>query len=144
MVRKANQFDYLVIIVTNQAGIARGYYSEFDFSVLMDWVKGKFISNGAYIDGVYYCPHHPVHGIGVYGIGCECRKPRAGMLIKAAEDFNINLGKSIIVGDSQTDMDAGLLGGVGKLILIGDHERLSNNFEVAGRVSDVSEICGWK
>lgn len=120
LVAAANQAGYLVIVVTNQAGIGRGYYSEADFHALTDWMKARFAQHGAHIDGVYYCPFHPEHGIGEYRRESEYRKPGPGMLIQAAREHGIDLNASIMVGDKITDMQAGQRAGVGVLLYVGD------------------------
>lgn len=92
---------YYIIVVTNQSGIARGYYSEMDFANLTFWMIDSFDEHGVIIDQVYHCPHHPdISG------ECECRKPNAGMLLKAAKDLNIDLENSVLVGDSERDIQA--------------------------------------
>lgn len=92
---------YYIIVVTNQSGIARGYYSEIDFSNLTLWMIDTFDEKGITIDQVYHCPHHPdISG------ECECRKPKPGMLLQAAKDFNIDLENSVLVGDSERDIEA--------------------------------------
>lgn len=106
LVKKANQFGYKVFIVTNQAGIARSYYTEEQFLSFSEWMKSEFVSYGAYVDAIYYCPHHPEHGHGIYHIDCNCRKPKPGMLLKAQADFDIDMGESIMIGDNLTDIEA--------------------------------------
>lgn len=116
LVRTANQQGYLVIVVTNQAGIGRGYYSENQFLMLTDWMKGRFKAEGGCIDAVYFCPFHPQHGIGEYRRESECRKPAPGMLLQAQKDFGIDLRASILIGDKPSDISAGSTAGVGKLL----------------------------
>lgn len=100
---------YLLIVVTNQSGIARGYYSEQDFHQLTDWMTKEFLKENIKINKVYYCPHH----VG-FTEECDCRKPEPGMVLKAQKDFDINLSQSILVGDKLSDIEAGLAAGVGK------------------------------
>lgn len=106
LVRRANQLTYKVIVVTNQAGIGRGYYSEEIFLSFSAWMKKEFQKHDAILDEIYFCPHHPVHGIGEYLKPCECRKPAAGMLMQAKEVHNIDMSRSIMVGDSLSDIAA--------------------------------------
>lgn len=109
---------FLPIIVTNQSGIGRGYYSERQFLQLMRWVRRRFHRHRAPIAGVYFCPFHPEHGIGRYRQESFLRKPRPGMLLRAAADFHIDLQRSLLVGDSPGDMEAGRAAGVGRLFYL--------------------------
>ncbi|HKV65503.1 MAG TPA: HAD family hydrolase [Rhodanobacteraceae bacterium] len=116
MCRAATQRGYLNVVVTNQAGIARGYYSEQDFTAYMDWMRDAFRLRDAQLDAVYYCPHHPVHGMGEYLRDCDCRKPKPGMIASAARDLDIELSKSILLGDTASDIEAGKAAGVGRCL----------------------------
>ncbi len=115
LVKRANDAGYLVIIITNQAGIGRGYYTEDDFHALMEWVKNEFSAHDARIDGIYFCPHHSEFGMGKYKLECGCRKPNPGMILKAATDYSIDLPHSILIGDKQTDIDAGVTAGIQRI-----------------------------
>ena len=106
LVTEANRLDFLVIVVTNQAGIGRGYYTETDFHTLTSWMKDQFILRGARIDDVYFCPEHPIYGVGHYLRDSGRRKPNPGMILEAALDHNIELSKSVMVGDKFSDMQA--------------------------------------
>ena len=116
LVAAANRLGYLVVVVTNQAGIGRGYYTEADFHALTDWMLGQFEQRGAKIDAVYFCPDHPEHGVGKYRRDSPFRKPAPGMLLQAAEDLIIDLAQSIIVGDKDTDMQSGMPASVGCML----------------------------
>lgn len=104
---------YLLIIVTNQSGIGRGYYTLGDFEHLMEWMKKKLSAHGIFLHAIYFCPHHPSQE-------CDCRKPKPGMILRAAKDFGIDLKNSWMIGDKPSDIKAGLAAGVGHTILIGD------------------------
>lgn len=108
LVKRANALGYKVIVVTNQAGIARGYYTEAQFQDFSDWMKNEFSRNQAHIDEIYFCPHHPVHGLGQYHIECDCRKPAPGMFLKAQAAFNIDMQASVMVGDNISDVEAAI------------------------------------
>lgn len=112
----ATRLGFLNVVVTNQAGIARGYYTEAAFRTYMNWMRGQFRMRDAQIDAVYYCPHHPVHGIGKYLLDCECRKPKPGMIVAAQRDLDLDLGGSILVGDSASDIEAADRAGVGACV----------------------------
>lgn len=109
---------YQIIIITNQAGIARGFYSEQDFQQLTQWMQQQFQEQGIAISGVYYCPHHPVHGKDKYLADCQCRKPEPGMILQAAGEHDIELSKSILIGDKISDINAGKNAGIGKNYLV--------------------------
>jgi D-glycero-D-manno-heptose 1,7-bisphosphate phosphatase len=111
--RAAKQSGYLLIVVTNQAGIGRGYYSEQDFLTLTAWMCARFEAEGAPITEVFFCPDHPEHGIGPYKKVSFDRKPNPGMLLRAAEKYRIALQHSIMVGDKDSDMLAAERAGVG-------------------------------
>lgn len=104
---------YIIVIVTNQSGIARGYYSEDDFQRLTSFMIEKFKQNGIEISSVKYCPHHPD-----FSGYCECRKPSSGMILDATKEFNIDLASSILIGDKISDIEAGKSAGVGLNCLI--------------------------
>ncbi|MCX7627396.1 MAG: D-glycero-beta-D-manno-heptose 1,7-bisphosphate 7-phosphatase [Methylophilaceae bacterium] len=116
LVATANRAGYLVVVVTNQAGIGRGYYSEAQFLALTDWMKTKFRERGGIIDAVYFCPYHPEHGIGAYRRESEFRKPAPGMLLQAQSELGIDMEQSIFIGDKPSDMAAGRAAGVGTLL----------------------------
>ena len=109
----AKQLGFLICVVTNQAGIGRGYYTEADFLELTNWMCSVFSKEGAAIDKVYFCPTHPEHGVGEYKIDSPFRKPAPGMLIQAAQELDIDLPKSVLVGDKELDIQAGIAAGVG-------------------------------
>jgi len=99
-----NGLGLKVVIVTNQSGIARGYFEESLVRELHDRLQKKMISEGAHIDAIYYCPHHPNEGQGKYRLKCNCRKPKPGMILKAIEDHDIDLKNSYMIGDRYKDI----------------------------------------
>jgi D-glycero-D-manno-heptose 1,7-bisphosphate phosphatase len=116
--RAATDAGLAIIVVTNQAGIARGLYTEQQFQALTDWMNARFAEQGVRIDQVYYCPHHPVHGTGLFKRDCHCRKPGPGMILRARDDHGICLRNSILIGDKQSDIVAAKTAGVGTSVLI--------------------------
>jgi D-glycero-D-manno-heptose 1,7-bisphosphate phosphatase len=115
-----NESGAMVIIITNQSGIARGMYTEAD----LDSIHGRMIEelarDGARVDAVYYCPHHPEVGAARYRIDCDCRKPRTGMLSAASREHNIDLARSFIIGDKASDIELAANAGVrGALVMTG-------------------------
>lgn len=103
---------YLLIIVTNQSGISRGYYTEEDFQKLTDWMRKELLHVRIKIDAVYHCPHAPE-------ANCACRKPQSGMFLKAIEDFDIDVKQSWMIGDKPSDIEAALGAGILNTILLG-------------------------
>lgn len=109
---------FIIIIITNQAGIARGYYSVRDFEKTTAWMLGRFSDHDIHIHRVYFCPYHPTAGIGKYKHDSFDRKPNPGMILKARDDFGLQLSDSVLVGDKGSDIQAGLTAGVGHNILL--------------------------
>lgn len=103
---------YLLIVITNQSGIARGLFSEAQFHTLTEWMDWSMADRGVDLDGIYYCPHHNIEGKGEFKIDCECRKPKPGMLFDAIKDLNIDIDNSILVGDKVSDLQAGIAAGI--------------------------------
>ena len=95
------------MIVTNQAGIARGIFPEDRIPGIHGRLIQMLAEHGAKVDGIYYCPHHPTAGLGDYKINCQCRKPLPGMLIRAATELGIDLDRSLMIGDRESDLQAG-------------------------------------
>ncbi len=113
---------YIIIVVTNQSGIARAYYSENDFNVLTSWMIKQFHKRGIEIKKVYYCPHHPdISGV------CDCRKPKPGMLLQAKQEFDIEMDNSLMVGDKERDIEAALRAGVTQTYLFDETKSIKNS-----------------
>jgi D-glycero-D-manno-heptose 1,7-bisphosphate phosphatase len=105
-----NRAGVMVVVVTNQSGVARGYYTEEDVETLHRHIARELEAFGARIDAWLYCPHHP-SGRGSYSLPCDCRKPLPGMLKEAARRFDIDLGQSTMIGDKLADIEAGKAAG---------------------------------
>ena len=124
-IKKINAAGYLAIVVTNQPVIARGEVSFEELEEIHNKMETLLGYKGAYVDGIYYCPHHPHKGYEgerpELKYDCDCRKPTPGMLIKAAKDFNIDLTQSWMIGDGDNDIKAGNAAGC-KTVLIGEGE----------------------
>jgi D-glycero-D-manno-heptose 1,7-bisphosphate phosphatase len=104
---------YLILIVTNQSGISRGYYTEADFAHLSQWMIEHFKEVGITITRIYHCPHHEsIDGI------CECRKPEPGMFLEARKEYDLDMEHSVMIGDNERDIEASLKAGVGMNILL--------------------------
>ena len=140
--RTAAGLGYRLIVVTNQAGIARGYYSEADFEALMEFMRGKLREEGVELDAVYYCPFHPEHGVGKYRQEHEDRKPGTGMLRRGSREFSVELSESVLVGDRCTDVGAANAAGLRQAFLIsGTEAKLCSGEYVA--VKSLAEVERW-
>ncbi len=130
--KKYQDLGYLIVIVTNQSGIARGYYSEEDFELLIRWMVDVFERENIHITAVYHCPHHPdISG------ECTCRKPEPGMLLEAAEKYDIDLEHSLLVGDSERDIMAAHRAGVNESYLFSDDAQTSEATKIIRSLSEL-------
>jgi D,D-heptose 1,7-bisphosphate phosphatase len=111
-IRLVNKSCMKAIVVTNQAGIARGFFNEQFVRQTHEILQANLLQNNAHIDKFYFCPHHPTEGTGIYLQNCNCRKPLPGMLLQAAHDLNIELQSSYMIGDTNRDMEAAKKAGV--------------------------------
>ncbi|MBA1432116.1 MAG: D-glycero-beta-D-manno-heptose 1,7-bisphosphate 7-phosphatase [Epsilonproteobacteria bacterium] len=134
--RHYQALGYLIFVVTNQSGIARKFYSEADFSKLTQWMLKEFEKEGVHIQNVYHCPHHPeISG------ECDCRKPKPGMLREASETFDVDLKNSIMIGDKERDIEAGLNAGLRETYLFDEFEKIKTT-KATKKVKKLDEI--WK
>jgi D,D-heptose 1,7-bisphosphate phosphatase len=127
---------WTLVVVTNQSGIARGYYTEEDYQALTQRMIEAFAAHGAPISGVYHCPHHPSGRVGALAMNCDCRKPAPGMLFRAARELGLSLADSIMIGDKSSDIAAAQAAGIGRAFLVA-----SDNAESPGGDMD-SEVMG--
>ena len=118
LVAQAREIGLLPVIVTNQAGIARGYYDETAFLAYTAWVHAEFRRRGSPIAATYFCPHHPSAGVSELRCECACRKPQPGMLLAAAQRLDIDLAGSAMVGDKESDIEAARRAGVETAMLV--------------------------
>ncbi len=116
-IRQLNKNGFKVIVVTNQAGVARGYFTEGTVREINKYLQEALAEKGALIDGFYYCPHHPEGVIEPYRQVCHCRKPNPGMIEEAVRDFGIDVKKSFIIGDHLSDVEAGQRAGCRTILL---------------------------
>lgn len=105
-IRWCNEHGYLVIVVTNQSGIARGYYDAIQFQALTAWMDAELASMGAHVDATYYCPHHPSAGEAPLRMDCHCRKPNPGLLEQAMSEWEVDRRRSLLIGDKPSDLEA--------------------------------------
>lgn len=109
---------FQLVVVTNQAGIARGLYGEEEYQALTRHMDALLRREGVALDAVYHCPHHPNAGLGGLGFACSCRKPSPGMLLRARDDLALDLGRSVVIGDKRSDLEAGRAAVVGRVVLV--------------------------
>lgn len=142
-----HELGYKVIVITNQAGVARGYYKEDDIKILHAHIQKLLKKEDTYIDGYYYCPHHPDGIEKEYSYKCECRKPEIGMIKQVMKDFNVDLPSSIFIGDKEIDIETGKKAGIGKKYLVRSGHNVdeikvqadgvyNNLFEIAERLRE--------
>ena len=140
LARTARALGFAIVVVTNQAGIGRGYYSEDDFHALTDWMKDRFAAEGAPLTSVHFCPDHPEHGIGPYKRASVRRKPGPGMLLDAARTDGIDLGASAMIGDNETDVEAGLAAGLPFVVRFGAAASATRAHAVASSHRECGEL----
>jgi D-glycero-D-manno-heptose 1,7-bisphosphate phosphatase len=114
--------DHALIVVTNQSGIARGFFDELAYDRLCDHMRNLLASESIHLDAIYHCPHHPEASVARYRLACDCRKPAPGLLRRAADELVIDLAGSLLVGDKPSDIAAGRAAGVGRCYLVGSTE----------------------
>ncbi len=119
-VRRLNEAGIAAVVVTNQAGVARGYFSEEVLAAVNAALVAQLKDAGAFLDGIYVCLHHPTEGVPPYRVVCDCRKPKPGLLQRAAADHGLDLARSTLVGDKASDLVAARAAGArGVLVLTG-------------------------
>ncbi|WP_294966423.1 D-glycero-beta-D-manno-heptose 1,7-bisphosphate 7-phosphatase [Sulfurimonas sp.] len=128
---------FLIVVVTNQSGIARNFYTENDFDILTSWMLKEFLSHEIDVKKVYFCPHHPdISG------QCTCRKPNPGMLLQASKELEIDLKKSIIIGDKERDILAGINAGLTNTYLFDESNtiKVSQAGEIISKLEDIYSV----
>lgn len=143
-IRLLNSAGFLVIVVTNQSGIGRGYYGEDAVRSLHRFMDRELARHGARVDAYYFCPHHPDRGIGEYRRECGCRKPLPGMLLKAADDFTIDMNASFIIGDKMADLEAGIAAGCRPILVrTGYGDTVQDDFPAGVSTNDDILAAAW-
>jgi D-glycero-D-manno-heptose 1,7-bisphosphate phosphatase len=116
-IKRMNEAGYKVVLVTNQSGVARGYFPESLVDDAHGLLRRMLMADGALLDGIYYCPHHPSAGNTKYTIACDCRKPETGLLDRAARDLAIDLKQSFMIGDKWSDVELGHRAGMRSILV---------------------------
>ena len=151
-VRKLNSRGVPTCVISNQSGVARGYLTEGDLLLIHAKLRAELEKENAWVDRIYYCPHHPAGKVPPYNIECDCRKPRPGMMRRGERELDIDLTRSFVVGDKTTDVQAGkAVGATAILVLTGygrssfaeiKNERISADYFAPSIVEAVEYIIG--
>jgi D-glycero-D-manno-heptose 1,7-bisphosphate phosphatase len=118
-VRLFNQRGWQVVVVTNQSGVARGYYEESDVQLLHDWMNEELAKHDAHIDRFYFCPHYPQGTQAKYAVECDCRKPQPGMILRGLAEWRGNPSTSFLIGDKESDIAAATAAGIAGYLFTG-------------------------
>lgn len=120
--RQLKDQGYLLILVSNQSGVAHGYFSEEALTAVQEKLQDELKKDGVQLDGAFFCPHHPQGIVKQYAVSCECRKPKPGMLVEAARQFDIDLSQSWMIGDILHDVEAGNKAGCSTILIDNGNE----------------------
>ena len=139
-IRAMHDAGRLVIVVSNQSGIARGYFTEADLKAVEARVNELLAEQGVKIDAAYYCYHHKKGVVPEYAVDCDCRKPKPGLFLRAAKDFDIDLSSSFMIGDKESDLEAGLNAGCCGVALVRTGHGVHQNIEKIPQAVDVGDV----
>ena len=149
-IRLAREAGFKTVVMTNQAGVARGYFAEELIERTHERMREMLAAEGAAVDAIYYCPHHPEAGEPPYRKDCDCRKPRPGMLLRARDELGIDLARSYVIGDSPRDVEAGRAAGAVTILVLtgygrGEYEHRSSGWRTQPDqiVEDLMDAVEW-
>jgi len=143
-IRMINESGMKVVVVTNQSGVAKGFFDEYFVNAVHARINEMLRKRGAFIDRFYYCPHHPTEGNGAYKTDCGCRKPKPGMFLKAAEEMDIDLSRSYMIGDMPKDIQAAGEAGVkGILVRTGYGKDIIETGKTVYIARDILDAVTW-
>jgi len=144
VLRQAQEQGYSLFIITNQSGIARGLYTETDYHRLTEWMLGQFANESITISKVYYCPYHSEGTIPEFTQASNLRKPNPGMLLLAQQEHELSLEESMLIGDKETDIEAGTRAGVATTILVcAESERETKADHRVTSITELPQLLGW-
>ena len=143
--KELKNLGYEFIVVTNQSGIGRGYYTEEDLVALNNQMTQKLKEFGIEILECFYCPHHPEKGIGKYKVDCNCRKPNPGMLLEGIKKYDVDIENSFMIGDQKGDLEAGKKAGLKSILVLTGYgkkieEEVKGNYLIAKDLLEVAAI----
>jgi len=139
-IARLNRAGFIVIVVTNQSGVARGYFSVDDVNRIHRVMQQQLVDQGAHIDAFYLCPHHPKEGLDIYRVDCDCRKGKPGMLIQAAAEWDIDLSTSFMVGDKESDLLAGIAAGCQPCLVTSGYGEKYRAFALANNIDVCNDL----
>ena len=145
-IRSLNDNGFKVIIVTNQAGVARGYFTEFRANEINEKLLQLLAGQGSIVEKIYYCPHHIDGIVEKYKKECNCRKPNPGMILQAAKELDIDINNSFMIGDKSSDSEAGRRAGCRTIVVGGgiDHQEMEVLSQPADHIAtDLLEAVKW-
>lgn len=138
--KKLQDMGYLLIIITNQSGIARGYYSEKQYKDLEQWMVKKLEAEGVHISAVYYCPHLPDAPVKEYAVSCKCRKPGIALFAKSIQEQDIDIEKSIVIGDKMRDLEICKNGKTRGVLVYSQKRVIENIVCIEGGISEAADM----
>lgn len=143
--RLLHEAGYALVVITNQAGIARGLYTEAQYQVLTSHLQGLFSAQGLPLAGVYHCPHHPDARVAAYRRDCNCRKPAPGLLLQAARELGLDLARSVLVGDKASDIGAARAAGLARAVLVRSGHAVSaaEAAQADACLDDLTQAARW-
>jgi D-glycero-D-manno-heptose 1,7-bisphosphate phosphatase len=142
LLRAAQAAGFLLVVITNQSGIARGYFDEQQYERIERHMRDSLLVEGVQLAAVYFCPHHPEGVRPDLAIDCSCRKPRPGMILRAAQELGLDLAASILMGDKQSDIEAAKAAGVGRAFLVEDGTADSSDSIFSGPLRNIFSVAG--
>lgn len=145
-IKQLKDAGYKIIIISNQSGVARGLISEDMLQTIEKLIHRQILNGGAHVDSSYYCPHHPEHGSYPYRQACECRKPHTGLIKKAVKDHDIDLSRSIMVGDHATDIETARRAGIKSVFVMTGHgpeEKANLKSQPDHIAADITAAADW-
>lgn len=140
-IKYLNEHDWLAIVVTNQAGVARGYFSEDVITAVHNQLNTQLKAYGARLDAIYYCAHHPTVGEPPYRLDCECRKPKSGLITQAQADFDIDLESSWMIGDRYSDIQLASNAGLRSAFVLSGYGRGEWEFQRSNWTQHPDLVC---
>ncbi len=142
-IRRLRDGGFKIVVITNQSAVARGRLFEADLLKINQILRERLARDGALLDGIYYCPHHPTEGTGLYTMECDCRKPKTGLIRRAAADLQLDASVSYVVGDQAVDMELAQRAGAAAILLCGKQNSQAEAVRNAHCVADLWQAAQW-